>query len=381
MSGSQGPLQEMTPTPDLNPVFDPKGCIVCEGCTKRYVEPDDVYKVQPKKGQKHTKCKLCRKAVKKDEFPAYLNVPKALKKVPPAYQNASATKVEQGSVNESSSTLDLREQWLASLTPERESVLLHGQPMLKQFSAQSTLADLPRAGSDIQWQDIIGGLRDIHSLERVFQGFDTLRGHYTMGINTVAAIGFLAVSLNNSAVRKNSPFKFCWLDIPFRNGTAALFMSLGARSSSEKACWADASAEQRLKACSVWETDIRKSAQAISIPYNSTNNCTFGPDDKALISPNLRNCLLWVHSTYDLTVKGPGTLLFPDGERLVIKNQCSDSEELLAILINHLHQQGAKQAWKGLQQTAVDTLHDIRAPSSVARAACKEIIIRKRQRA
>ena len=99
--------------------------------------------------------------------------------------------------------------WLATLTSDQESLLIHSDTMINLYSPDVSLHDLPRAAPSIQWQDITIRLRNVHDIPRLFQGYDDVRAKYKSYQNTVTPIGLLAVSLNNAAVCKNSPFKFC----------------------------------------------------------------------------------------------------------------------------------------------------------------------------
>jgi hypothetical protein len=99
------------------------------------------------------------------------------------------------------------DQWLASLTPEQESVLVHGHHMVKRFSPDITLRDMSRASPEIRWIELLDRFRDIYSLDRLFKGFSTLRQEYAAKSNTVAPISFLAVSLNNVALDSVIPCK------------------------------------------------------------------------------------------------------------------------------------------------------------------------------
>lgn len=240
--------------------------------------------------------------------------------------------------------------------------------------------DLPHATSIIQWQEIESRLRDVYSLERLFRGHDTLQSHYKYGSNTVAPIGLLAVSLNNAAIRQDLPFKFCWIDIPFQGGTAALFMSLNARSLSETAHLEKFTLVRRLQSCSAWQSNILKTSQTITIRFDTIPDCVIGHDGAAVIPKSPREGLLWVRTTIKGTVHGPGMLLFAGGRSSIFRDHChDDSDRLLEILISHYHGCMSKQVWEKVQTTALAALHNLRNPSDKMRLECTKIV-RDRQR-
>jgi hypothetical protein len=96
-------------------------------------------------------------------------------------------------------------QCLLQLDVEQQSLLMHSDAVVKSFQPETTLFDLPRAHSDVQWNAIVERFRDIHCLQRLFQGFSALAKKYTIEVNTIAPIGLLAVSLNNHAIQAGEP--------------------------------------------------------------------------------------------------------------------------------------------------------------------------------
>jgi hypothetical protein len=178
--------------------FDASQCTICEQCNKRYIEPHEVRSKGPKasdKGTKYKRCRRCRGGPGAADFPKHLMVPDNL--IPTVRKTHRATPQLQAS-----SAL-----WLASLTPDQESILVHDHRMLKRLGPATVLRDLPRATPNIRWGDLSSGLRDIYSLDRLFVGFESLRTQYASEVHTVAPIGFLAVSLNNAAVDNMLPCK------------------------------------------------------------------------------------------------------------------------------------------------------------------------------
>ncbi|CAO2652448.1 Nn.00g007310.m01.CDS01 [Neocucurbitaria sp. VM-36] len=349
--------------------YDLTGHTVCEKCKIRYVQPTDHHKTGQKKGERHTKCGVCRRLFKADKFPSHLIV--AEDKMPEDTTPVAPTEEEKPQTTE--------EMWLASLSLEQQSILIHPHTMMKRFPPTTALADLPRASPQIQWEDISTGLRNICSPDRLFTDFVDLLKYYATNRDIVSPISFIAVSLNNVAIRENSPFRFCWLDIPFNQGTATLFMSFGARSSAEKLWWTGATPEQRMKVCSTWESDIRKSAKAIAIQYNSVESRTVGQDGNITVPPEKRTSLLWVHKTFDHNnVQGPGELLFPNNKRLV-KDRCSTSVDLLGLLSDHYHQDTSKHVWSELQQEALGEMARLRIAKPKVQAVVTQLITEKRR--
>jgi hypothetical protein len=106
-----------------------------------------------------------------------------------------------------SKSTSMQEEWVLQLDEEKQSLLLHSDAMIKILSPRVVLYDLPRARNTVQWDAILERLRDIHSLDRLFQGFSSLQKRYTLEVDTIAPIGLLAVSLNNHAVTSGSPCK------------------------------------------------------------------------------------------------------------------------------------------------------------------------------
>jgi len=190
--------------------YDLTGHTICTTCKSRYIEPTDLYVKGPKKGTQRVKCKMCRNEVSSKDFPAHLRVPKdtrtvRAKKFPAHLRVPKDTRTVRA---KDSTTPTIEEQWIASLNLEQESVLIHSAKVLKTYVRLGIqVSDLPRATSQIQWDDIVERLRDIYSLHRLFQNFDALQRFYSTEQTTVAPIGLLAVSLNNCAVRSSLPCK------------------------------------------------------------------------------------------------------------------------------------------------------------------------------
>jgi hypothetical protein len=241
---------------------------ICAQCQKRYVEPNDKYLQGSKKGQLHVKCKFCRKLCKAADFPTQLRLESFLDRN--AQQDAPSTTAPSKTCQTNAAST-----WIAALDPEEESLLIHDNSLLRSLPAEALLADLPRAGKSIQWDQIRDRLRDIYSLDRLFTGNEAFQRYYTTETQTVVPICLLAVSLNNAATRSGTPckcynlfnlaianyinlVKFCWFNIPFKNKKATLFVSFGAWSSQEQNDWKSASPEKRVKECSAWESNIRR---------------------------------------------------------------------------------------------------------------------------
>ncbi|KAJ5056973.1 hypothetical protein J3E74DRAFT_293418 [Bipolaris maydis] len=225
--------------------YDLTGHIICRKCTARYVRPGDYYK----KGEKNLKCEFCRGRVKKSDFPTQLLVSKAV-------QEENLAKATE------------EDQWLATLSKEEESLLVHPDKVILGLSAATIPFDLPRATSDVHWDDVQERLRDLYSLERLFKGMESIQTEYNIEANTIAPIGLLVVALNNCAVRSVLPYKLCWLHTGFGKGSATIFLAFGAWLPAEVEWWVSASPERRLKACSAWESSIRQRSNTIAVPKN-----------------------------------------------------------------------------------------------------------------
>jgi len=209
-----------------------------------------------------------------------------------------------------------------------------------------------------------------------------VRGEYQLGRNTVAPIVLIAVSLNNSAVRQNLPFKFCWLDIPFQNASAALFMSLDARPLLERLEWADASPARRIQTCSAWQNSIRKTAQAITINYDTMSSCKLDSNAKMNVPVSIQHGLFWMYGSTETAVGELGTLLFPSEQKPVQKDQFTDNvDDLLSYLITYYHFRTSKKKWDDWQRIAVGALNKLRASRDGERSRCSEVIRSKQGRA
>ena len=136
--------------------------------------------------------------MKKSEFPAHLMVA-----VNENMDNGNSTARAEQQMPQTMETL-----WLASLSPEQQSILIHPHAIMARFPPLTALADFPRAPAQIQWEDISNGLRDIYTLNRLFKGFPGLLKDYVTDRDTVSPIGFITVSLNNAAVRQGSPCEY-----------------------------------------------------------------------------------------------------------------------------------------------------------------------------
>jgi len=164
---------------------------VCKTCKIRYVEPNDLYIMGKRKGEPQDNCLYCRGTVLLKDFPPHLLVPKA--------ERRSKEKA-----------LSVEHQWLASLDPEQEGLLLHNQKTNRGLSSDMSGrsgSDISRASCHVHWSAITERLRDIYSLDRLFEGFESLETRYKIGISTVFPSGLLAVCLNNSANRTKQPCK------------------------------------------------------------------------------------------------------------------------------------------------------------------------------
>jgi len=206
--------------------FDASQCTICEKCEIRYVEPHETYRNLPKKGQRHLRCRWCMstKAVAdKEPFPEHLMVPMNLLSstgrrravIHQHQQTKGAPKATKDFVGpakaQKSTSKDVKDDaqsavsWLASLTAEQESILMH-PPRL--FSPATALKDLAHAPTSISWAELSERMRDVHSLDRLFADFAKLRVKYKVNVNTVTPICLLAASLNNVAIYSDIPCKY-----------------------------------------------------------------------------------------------------------------------------------------------------------------------------
>ncbi|OAL49343.1 hypothetical protein IQ07DRAFT_600371 [Pyrenochaeta sp. DS3sAY3a] len=291
---------------------------ICHKCQTRYVRAEDVWKSGPNIGQRHTKCAVCMGITSKKAFPAHLLVPKDIQS---GYQPSET--VEQ--------------QWLAMLDAERESLLVHNDAFIASLPSGATLGDLPRATSNVHWDAILDRLRDIHSSEQLFEGFESVRTKYDKKSGMIAPIGLLAVSLNNCAVRSDLP---------------------------------------SVLATNTYGT----SSKAIAIPYAETDSCKINVDGTLIVPTHYRQTLLWVHRTVRSDgTRGPGQILFPNGHENVGLMQSGTSAELLVLLLRSF-QNLEKEEWEHLRHKALDKLQKERAPTARARSKCQDIIDEKGRR-
>ncbi|KAH3938809.1 hypothetical protein HBH98_172500 [Parastagonospora nodorum] len=355
-------------TPSSN---EASGRTPCVKCRIRYVEHTDKAKKGKAKDQPYSKCQFCRGVVKKGNFPSHLKIS----------ETESLHKVENHTGSNSAPTkMQLAILWQASITPERESVLIHSEEMMKLFSKDIVLHDLPRATPDILWTQLGDRMRDLYSLESLFGGFASLSASYAFGVNTLSPICLLAVALNNAAVADNSPFKFCWMDVPFEGGVATLIMALNAWSTMEKLSWSVSTPSQRIKLCSVWESHIFDTANAVILPYRVIGGATRRADGKVSLPSECKKSLTWIRSVVSKDLEPIGTLIFQDSESFVWPDQCANSTDLLHVLVDYFHNRASQAAWKILRRAALDTLHMIRAPSAKERDACHLLITQKRRK-
>jgi hypothetical protein len=103
----------------------------------------------------------------------------------------------------------VEQQWLATLSPEQESLLLHNQSTIQRLPSGVLSSDISRATHSVHWDAITERLRDIYNLGRLFENFQAsgLMERYKTEATTVTPSGLLAVSLNNCANRSRQPCK------------------------------------------------------------------------------------------------------------------------------------------------------------------------------
>lgn len=158
--------------------------------------------------------------------------------------------------------------WHANINPEQESLLFHEDKL--RLITENNLVDIFNASYDIQWNNLVERLRDVESPALLFDGHETLRERTYSGttvIRVVPAIALIAVSLNNYVARCNLPFKFSWSHVSRSSHEGDLYMSFGAWPAEEREVWMSTSPGFRAKRCTVWESTIRSSSQAIRISY------------------------------------------------------------------------------------------------------------------
>ncbi|EMD69981.1 hypothetical protein COCSADRAFT_22138 [Bipolaris sorokiniana ND90Pr] len=160
-----------------------------------------------------------------------------------------------------------------------------------------------------------------------------LRGYYKEAISTVAPIALIAVSLNNAAIRKQAPFRFCWLDTPFQKAPATLFIALNAQSSCERIYWTEAPPAHRIQLCSVWQTTIQTNAEAIAVPCHSTESPR---------SDGMKG-LVWGQRAISSTGSKESMLNFSRIQGTGFRDQFGDdSDDLLEFLVDHFHHDASK---------------------------------------
>ncbi|XP_014555213.1 hypothetical protein COCVIDRAFT_27834 [Bipolaris victoriae FI3] len=366
MSASEQPLAN---APDRT------GYKICGECKMRYVTPGDVYPKGKRKGEQQDRCLICRRLKTKKEFP----------------QDLVLSKHERLSQKSTLKSPDVVEQWLARLTSEQESVLFHTKSIIGKLPQGTRRPDITRATHHIHWDDVEERLRDIYSLERLFNGFESLMGCYESEVNTVHPIGLIAVSLNNCAIRSEQPFKFSWMQdkefkdsaVPGKSGAkSALIIALEAWLPSEKAWWNTATPSQRLKKCSLWEINIQPSASTMLIPYTEMDSCTFDLTRKTanLVPHHLHECLLWARKTYKgHRIEEPGQLLLPQGIPYAPQIQCKASADLLTVLAHAFHRHD-KIEWRILYDSILSEMHKIKDAGNAQRAKFKELVEEERAR-
>ncbi|KAF2107943.1 hypothetical protein BDV96DRAFT_672779 [Lophiotrema nucula] len=283
-------------------------------------------------------------------------------------------------------TYEVWRQWLASLGPERESLLLHGEEMegLSELQKPIVLRDIARAKANIQWSQPNERLRDIFSPERLFRGYEYLQtfwlGRGLFCSKMVEAIVLVTVLLNNEAITRDLPYKFCWSHesgdgkVPFPL-LGKLYMVFEARNDSTKRAWTAKTPAQRAKDTSAWETDILPSTDAVGISLFRVPTVKFDDNGQSTL-PKLQDvmgqgkrfkntvCLAWVDKTEQEGESRAGELL------LVTQSQNSGggdtsplptaqtglsntSDRLLDSLIDGFERHTSKSSWQELRHSAL----------------------------
>jgi hypothetical protein len=110
-------------------------------------------------------------------------------------------------------SFEIWRRWLGSLTRHREALLIHSWMMtgLTQIDSPIVLQDLGNAHGSIDWTNLNEKIRDVTSIDRIFEGFEMLKDVWTAKLGpkykTISIICLITVSLNDHALTYNLPCK------------------------------------------------------------------------------------------------------------------------------------------------------------------------------